>query len=356
MTKSKPVLKRSFPRGSSHRGGNRGAFIFIILLIAIMSWALVRAVRQPHHPEAAKKVARQETSQPKKNLQSRTDPQAKIIPIAQRTREALIKPRPILPETIEFEKDSNTFPDMAPRLHHPAPILAPRRGPQTIDWSKPSIVFVIDDIGHEKTYDTTIDRLGNKITYAILPHLKYSHFYGEKSRITGSDVILHLPLESERGIYPGPGLITRFMPEDEIRRMVSENLDSIPNQIGANNHMGSLGTSDDGFMRIILDEFKKRKLFFLDSFTSPRSHVVAISREIHVPVLRRDVFLDNVEQPEPIRLQIEKTAQVALKSGYAIAIGHYKKYTLEVIAEEIPKLEKKGFQIVKLSDLMKRYN
>ena len=146
------------------------------------------------------------------------------------------------------------------------------------------------------------------------------------------------------------------MPEDEVRRMVAENLHSVPNHIGANNHMGSLGTTDEGFMQIILEEFKKRNLFFLDSFTSPKSQVVGLSRQLHIPVLRRDVFLDNVEKPDPIRLQIEKTAQVAKRLGYAIAIGHYKKYTLEVIAEEIPKLEKQGFQIVKLSDLMKRYN
>ena len=131
---------------------------------------------------------------------------------------------------------------------------------------------------------------------------------------------------------------------------------AIPRPIGANNHMGSLGTSDPRFMQIILEEFKKRNLFFLDSYTSPHSQVVPVSRILRVPVLRRDVFLDNVEQPEPIREQIMRTAKIAERTGFAIAIGHYKKYTLEVIAEEIPKLEKQGFQFVKLSDLMKRYN
>lgn len=356
MSKGKPVLKRSFPRSSSHRGANRGAFILMIILIGLMSWALIRTIHHSPASQTSKNQQKQTTPKTPVSIQKRPAPSAKITPITTQARESKIRTRPIPPETIEFEKDSKTFPGMAPRLQHPTPILNPPKGSQSLNWSKPSIVFVIDDIGHERTYDSTIDRLGNKITYAILPHLKYSHFYGEKSRLTGADVILHLPLESERGIYPGPGLITRFMPEDEIRRMVAENLSSIPNQIGANNHMGSLGTSDDGFMRIILDEFRKRRLFFLDSFTSSRSHVVAISREMQIPVLRRDVFLDNVEQPEPIRQQIAKTAQIALRSGYAIAIGHYKKHTLEVIAEEIPKLEKQGFQIVKLSDLMKRYN
>ncbi len=325
----------------------------MLFLIGFMGWALIRVI---YHPQGDKHSHQTSSPVPESRQQPRSDAQSRIIPAASSQRDARMRTLPIPPETIEFEKDSMTFPGTAPRLEHKLPIPVQPAGSQIIDWSKPAIVFVIDDIGHEKTYDAVIDQLGNKITYSILPYLKFSTFYGEKSRVTGADVILHLPLESERGIYPGPGLITRFMPEDEVRRMVEENLDSIPNQIGANNHMGSLGTSDAGFMKIILEEFKKRNLFFLDSFTSPRSIVVPISRQLHVPVLRRDVFLDNIEKPEPIRQQIERTAAVSSKSGYAIAIGHYKKYTLEVLAEEIPKLEKRGYQIVKLSDLMHRYN
>src|SRR5690606_12124755 len=131
--------------------------------------------------------------------------------------------------------------------------------------------FVIDDIGHEITYDKIIEHLGPKITYAILPHLRYTRFYAEKSLRTGADVILHLPLESELGIYPGPGLITGRMSPQEILALIEENLASVPHHIGANNHMGSLGTSDPRLMSIILPEFKRRGLVFLDSYTSVRS-------------------------------------------------------------------------------------
>jgi|GEM_PF-1290987 len=357
MKKGKPVLKRSFPISSPRRHSSWLAFSITAILVIFMAFILIRTHT---HSSTAKKSAsqtKQNTNSKPQHVYSQTNRNnsSKIIPTQTQTQTRNAKIHPV-PETLVIEKDSISFPGRAPRLDHKEPMALPPSNNLKIDWKKPVIVFVIDDIGHEVTYDAIIDRLGNKITYAILPHLKYSKFYGEKSRSTGADVILHLPLESERGIYPGPGLITRFMPEDVVRRMVGEHLDSIPNQIGANNHMGSLGTSDPGFMTIILQEFKKRNLFFLDSFTSPRSQVVPISRSMHVPVLRRDVFLDNVEQPEPIRQQIAKTAQVAAHSGYAIAIGHYKKYTLQVIAEEIPKLEKQGYQFVKLSDLMKRYN
>lgn len=339
MSKGKPVLKRFFPRQSSPRRSHQSAFFFVAVLILLMAWVLFRIISH----DRSKTV----TSQKPKSEAALSHTPVRIP-----------SPRkpPTPPESIVLEKDSMTFPGTAPRLEHKTPVAPSPLENVKIDWSKPAIAFVIDDIGHETTYDNLMDQLGSKITYAILPHLKFSNFYGQKSLQTGADVILHLPLESEKGIYPGPGLITRFMPEEEIRRLVAESLDSIPHQIGANNHMGSLGTSDSGFMEIILEEFKKRNLFFLDSYTSPRSQVVPISRKLHLPVLRRDVFLDNVEKSEAIHREIERAAKVARRSGFAIAIGHYKKHTLEALAEEIPRLEKRGYQIVKLSELMKRYN
>ena len=333
MSKKKPVLKRSFSHSSSHSSSGKWTALLAVALIALLTWSLYKAASSQTKPISKSKPPVESSSA------------KKVV--------APISPAP--PQSLVLEKDSTTYPGQAPRLERKAPVRPKPASPQTIDWSKPAIAFVIDDIGHEITYDRIVDKLGYKITYAILPHLRYTRFYAEKSKHTGADVILHLPLESELGIYPGPGLITNTMPPSEILRHVHENLNSVPNHIGANNHMGSLGTSDPRLMQIILPEFKRRGLFFLDSYTSTRSLVVPIAHDLHIPVLRRDVFLDNVEKREPIRKQIQETAEVALKSGFAIAIGHYKKHTLEVIAEEIPKLEKEGFQIVKLSDLMKHY-
>lgn len=355
MPKNKPSLKRSFGHSSAHKSSGKWAALFAVALIALLSWSLYQSARsdskaiapaKAHSPSPARKqtAAAQPIS---------TGREARISPVsANQTRTNI----PQAPQSLILEKDSMTYPGQAPRLERKTPPKPRPAAPHSIDWSKPSIAFVIDDIGHEITYDRVMDILGHKITYAILPHLRYTRFYAEKSKHTGADVILHLPLESELGIYPGPGLITNQMSPQEILAHVDDNIASVPNLIGANNHMGSLGTSDPRLMKIILPEFKRRGLFFLDSYTSTRSLVVPIAHDLHIPVLRRDVFLDNVEQREPIRKQIQETAEVALKSGFAIAIGHYKKHTLEVIAEEIPKLEKEGFQIVKLSDLMKHYS
>ncbi|MCB9799538.1 MAG: divergent polysaccharide deacetylase family protein [Candidatus Omnitrophica bacterium] len=223
---------------------------------------------------------------------------------------------------------------------------------RVLSADKPKLVFVIDDMGHTLSYRTQLDRLGDNITYAILPLLAHSTFYGNYSARTGAEVILHLPLEASDGTIPGPGLITGRMPESQVLDVLDRGLKSIPHHVGLNNHMGSRGTSDGHLMRIILNDLKKRDLFFLDSMTTAQSISPSIAREIHLPILKRDVFLDNVDSPAAIRTQVRELSMVARKKGYAIAIGHYRFNTLNVLIEEIPVLKRQGYEIVSLSDLL----
>jgi polysaccharide deacetylase 2 family uncharacterized protein YibQ len=217
---------------------------------------------------------------------------------------------------------------------------------------KPKIAFVIDDIGYNKTYRDLLAALGNKVTYAILPQLPFSTAYSKLSLRTGAKVILHQPLEAIDGSFPGPGLIKRNMSEQEMTDILSRNIKTVPNLIGVNNHMGSAGTSDRHTMNVLLRDLKSRHLFFLDSRTSLQSVAPEIAAQVQIPFLKRDVFLDNVETDSSVKEMIRKTAEAASIQGYAVAIGHYKEVTLRLLAEEIPKLERQGYEIVLLPDLL----
>ena len=63
-------------------------------------------------------------------------------------------------------------------------------------------------------------------------------------------------------------------------------------------------------------------------------------------------FLDNMDDADSIRTQLGQVRSRARKNGYAVAIGHYRKITLGVLAEEIPKLKQEGFQLLSLSELI----
>ena len=216
----------------------------------------------------------------------------------------------------------------------------------------PKIVFVIDDIGNTVKHQELLENLKNEVTYAVLPLLPYSRHFALLSNKTGAELILHLPIEPSGGINPGPGTLSPSMTKDEIVRQFNEDMKSVPNVSGMNNHTGSLGTADERLMGIVLAEVKSKNLIFLDSYTTPESVVLEVSKEKGVPALRRDVFLDNVNEPEAIKKQIGELAAIAKKHGSAIAIGHYRYNTLKVLNEEIPRLKKEGYRIVSLEDLI----
>lgn len=218
---------------------------------------------------------------------------------------------------------------------------------------KPKLVFVIDDIGYHRDHEAKLAALGDKVVYAILPMLPFSKYFGNLGHDKGADIILHLPLETVNGTVPGRGLITRQMDPAYVLETLDRNLSSVPHHIGANNHMGSLGTSDPALMKTILEEIKRRKLFFLDSVTTGSSVVSQVAAETGTPALVRDIFLDNIDAKQPILDQIKKQKAIARKKGYAIGIGHYRDTTLSVLLDIIPKLEDEGFEIVSLSKLRK---
>ncbi len=216
----------------------------------------------------------------------------------------------------------------------------------------PKLVFVIDDVGNTTKNQNLLENLGGNVTYAVLPLLPYSGHFAALSKKTGAELILHLPIKPEGGINPGPGMLSPDMTKQEVLDGLRRNMKSVPNISGMNNHMGSLGTADNGLMEIIIKEARARRLFFLDSFTTPKSVICGVSRKMDMPVLRRDIFLDNVDEPGAIAKQIDKLIEVAKKKGFAIGIGHYRFNTLTVLNEKIPRLKKEGYRVISLKELI----
>jgi len=216
----------------------------------------------------------------------------------------------------------------------------------------PKIIFVIDDIGNKLTFEALYLELGKDVNYAILPFLSYSEDFAHLSLETKADVILHQPLEAKDGRYPGPGLMTTKMSDDNVLDLLDRNLQTVPFHVGINNHMGSMGTSDYRLVNLLLSDVKRRGLFFLDSLTSSESVIQEVGESLGLPTLRRDVFLDNVDDPGTIREQIYLLTRKAAEKGYAIGIGHDRQNTLEVLLEEIPKVKAAGYEVLSLSDLV----
>jgi len=147
-------------------------------------------------------------------------------------------------------------------------------------------------------------------------------------------VLLHLPMEPldyPHRADPGPGALFVGMEDTEILARLEDNLAQIPQAIGVNNHMGSRFTADRAGMATVLGALKGKDMFFLDSLTTGKSVVQEQARKIGLTNLRRQIFLDNVQNVQAILFQLRKAERLAHSTGDVIAIGHPYPETLEAL-------------------------
>jgi uncharacterized protein len=217
----------------------------------------------------------------------------------------------------------------------------------------PLVAIIFDDAGYSLRAAQDVLTLGRPVTISILPDLPFSRQIAQEAPGHGVQVILHLPIEPDNPAIPlGPGAITGEMSDDAIRETVAADLDTVPTATGANNHMGSRGTSDPRVMRAVIGVMKTRHLFFVDSLTSPHSVAAQVARQMGVPTAVRAVFLDNQDEETYVRGQLRTVIEVAQRRGQAIAIGHVGRVTARVLREMLPDFDEAGIRFVQVSQLV----
>ncbi len=205
----------------------------------------------------------------------------------------------------------------------------------------PKVCIVIDDMGYNNGIDQAFIDLPYPLTFSFLPYGPHSRQLAHLARSRGKEILLHLPMESNSGLSPGPGALYVHMDRDEIIRILNEDLQRVPGVIGVNNHMGSRFTADRERMRLLLLELKRRGLIFLDSRTTAQTVAYEVARELKIPSAERRVFLDHTINPKAIRKELKRLIQLARQEGKAVGIGHPHQETLEVLKKELPRLKGK---------------
>ena len=167
--------------------------------------------------------------------------------------------------------------------------------------------------------------------------------------------MVHIPMEP-KGVETKPfeknGLLLA-MSDDELASRLRGYLDAVPHATGANNHMGSRFTEDSGKMRVVLHQLRERRMFYVDSKTSPASIGDRLAREMGIPTAGRNVFLDNEQDPAAIRKQIAQLSAIARKKGAALGICHPHKTTIQTLAQTLPALKAEGVTFVHASALVR---
>lgn len=218
----------------------------------------------------------------------------------------------------------------------------------------PMIALVIDDIGPARHWSERALALPAAVTLAILPFEDDAPAWTRQAKAGGHAVLLHMPMEPKGLENPGPGALLEALDPARNQARLAAALARVPGAIGINNHMGSRFTACAPCVREVAPVLASRNLVFLDSLTSPAS---AAGREIAkagVPVIRRDVFLDDDNDPAAIRRQMRRAEARARSQGVAVVIAHPRPHTMQALAPWLRHLRESGIALVPLPAAMAR--
>jgi len=215
------------------------------------------------------------------------------------------------------------------------------------------LAIVIDDMGRSKSCARRLAALDVPLTFSVLPHSFHAKAVRNIANKAGLPIMLHLPMQPESWpeTNPGPGALFVNMSAKEIQDVLKKDLELVPEAIGANNHMGSRFTADKQGMETVFRVLGSKNLFFLDSLTTPKSVTSGLSGRFGVRLLKRDIFLDNIQDELAIIFQLRKAEQVAMSTGGAVAIGHPYPETMQAL-ERWSKTRNKKVKIVDIRELL----
>lgn len=250
----------------------------------------------------------------------------------------------------EPRRVAQTLPTPTPK---PPPTATPR--PRPAPDARGRLAIVLDDAGQSDDLLDSAASLPAAVGIAVLPFLPHSEEIAQKMHQAGHEVWLHLPMEPQGypDSDPGPGAIFVAMADSEIRTAVHAAINAVPHAVGVNNHMGSRATADLRVMTWVMQEIGARGLAFIDSRTTRATVAEEVARTLGVPCGRRHVFLDNQRSATSIRSQLEEAVETCRLEGAAIAIGHLDPMTVQVLAEELPGLSRRGADLVRPTSLLR---
>jgi len=234
-----------------------------------------------------------------------------------------------------------------------APTESPTPGASpTPNAAGPKLALIIDDCGQWVDIERGYIALPIPLTLSVLPYVHAARQIAQEAHDAGKGVMLHLPMEPQSEIYPGPGEVKTAMTDAQVIAQVQADLAQVPLAQGVNNHEGSKASADARVMHDVMEVLARHgHLFFIDSRTSAASVGEQQAAAAGIPTASRDVFLDNRENVAYTEAQLREAAGIARRTGSAIAIGHPRATTLAAVRAMIPQLQAAGIRFVLVQSL-----
>ncbi|KUG23138.1 putative periplasmic protein yibq [hydrocarbon metagenome] len=218
------------------------------------------------------------------------------------------------------------------------------------------VAIIIDDIGYDLKQIQELLKINADITFAVLPLCPHSRDAAEMFHKANKETLLHLPMEplSYPREKPGQGALFTDMSNEEIVFQLEKNIAAVPHISGVNNHMGSKFMMDEKKLAVVFSKLKKKKLFFVDSRTTPDTKTFVAAEKVGLPVAVRNIFLDNNRDYNEIYNILISVAKKNGDNSPVIIIGHPYPETIRAVSDAVKVLKEKEISIVPVSRIIKK--
>ena len=215
---------------------------------------------------------------------------------------------------------------------------------------RPKLVIIIDDVHTPKQLEA-IRSLPVPVTPSIFPPYRLSP-HTPRLATHAVHYMIHLPMESGSVKFNRQSkTLMRSFTQAQIAQRMRELRRLFPRAHYINNHTGSRFTSDESAMIRFYRAMKEEGFAFIDSRTTAKSKVGRVAHRFGDDYVARDIFLDNVQSVPYIHTQLKKAVRLAKKNGYAIAIGHPHRVTMEALRRAKPLL--KEVEVVYIDEIFR---
>ena len=221
---------------------------------------------------------------------------------------------------------------------------------------KAKIALLIDDFGYtndDRLINTFFQEIPVPLTISIIPGTHFAEKIAKEAHRQKKQILVHLPMQP-RGKFVNryKWIILKGMSGEKIEEIAREAIESIPYAQGLNNHMGSLATTQKELMEPLLQVLKEKKMFFVDSRTSPSSIGYSLARKLGVKSTFNCVFLDNKKEESYIENQFKKLLSKAIEKGWALGLGHSNIETALALKKLVKECDNRKVNFVFCSDIL----
>ncbi len=221
------------------------------------------------------------------------------------------------------------------------------------DLTGPTIGIIVEDAGENIDNLDQWSAIDAPLTFSILPRTSHSEGLSLKLYKAGYRIMMNVPTEGSPPYQiSGEGQISGDMDQGTVFRVMDDDLTTVPQASGINNHEGQVGCADLQLMIWQAQWAKANNRFIVDSRTAKYSMVLPAAEALNVDRKYNQVFIDEHNDPDFIRVAMQRLANLAKSNGVAIGICSFpRSNTPATVGEMIKTLRQQGIHFAFVQDL-----